>query len=382
MPIGSDKGSFIKPGFLPLTVGPAGPTVAQAWAWGLNDLGSLGLGDTSIRSSPVQIGTEAHWASLSNGQNESMGIRTDGSLWTWGNAVTYGQLGHGNKTSLSSPVQVGTLTDWLKPAASYMAMAAIKTDGTMWTWGRNTLDGRLGLGNTTDYSSPMQVGSLTTWATLSSGYYFTLAITTGGKLYAWGYNGNGNLGDGTTTARLAPVQIGALTTWATVAAGRQFTLAIKTDGTLWTWGRGTQGQQGSGSTANRSSPVQVGALTNWLAVAGGKYYSKAVKTDGTIWCWGEGGSGQLGQNSTTDYSSPVQVGALTTWLQVGGTYNGTLAIKTDGTLWGWGRNDSGQLGDGSVSQRNSPIQIGSLTTWYEVSDSCATSSSVFGTIAQ
>ena len=102
----------------------------------------------------------------------------------------------------------------------------------------------------------------------------------------------------------------------------------------------------------------------------------------TIWCWGEGGNGQLGQNSTTDYSSPVQVGALTTWLQVGGTYNGTLAVKTDGTLWGWGQNNSGQLGDGSVSQRNSPIQIGSLTTWYEVSDSCATSSSVFGTIVQ
>ena len=114
MPIGSDKGSFIKPGFLPLTVGPEGPTAAQAWAWGLNDLGSLGLGYPNYlnnRSSPVQLGAEANWSSLSNGHETSLGVKTDGSLYAWG-GNNYGELGLGNTTNYSSPVQVGALTNW------------------------------------------------------------------------------------------------------------------------------------------------------------------------------------------------------------------------------------------------------------------------------
>ena len=146
MPIGSDKGSFIKPGFLPLTVGPEGPTAAQAWAWGLNNVGSLGLGDTTNRSSPVQIGTEANWSSLSNGHENSLGVKTEGSLYAWG-GNNYGELGQGNTINYSSPVQVGALTDWLKATASYDGGGAIKTDGTLWTWGRGTY-GALAQGNT------------------------------------------------------------------------------------------------------------------------------------------------------------------------------------------------------------------------------------------
>jgi alpha-tubulin suppressor-like RCC1 family protein len=132
-----------------------------------------------------------------------------------------------------------------------------------------------------------------------------------------GYNGLGQLGLGDTANRSSPVQVGALTTWYQIAVGNQHALATKTDGTLWSWGNGFNGQLGqnaAGPGTYRSSPVQVGLLTTWSKIAGGRAFSLAVKTDGTLWSWGYNIYGNLGFNDTANRSSPVQVGALTTWL--------------------------------------------------------------------
>ena len=96
-------------------------------------------------------------------------------LWSWGRNAYYGQLGLGDTAKRSSPVQVGALTTWSKIAAGQRHSTAIKTDGTLWSWGRNSY-GQLGLGGT-DYavSSPVQVGSLTTWVNIAAGHSFTLA---------------------------------------------------------------------------------------------------------------------------------------------------------------------------------------------------------------
>ena len=102
----------------------------------------------------------------------------------------------------------------------------------LWSWGRNN-QGELGLGNTTYYSSPKQVGTLTTWAIISGGANHSLAVKTDGTLWAWGFNLYGQLGTSNAISRSSPVQVGALTTWATVAASQNFSLAVKTDGTLW-----------------------------------------------------------------------------------------------------------------------------------------------------
>ena len=186
------------------------------------------------------------------------------------------------------------------------------------------------------------------------------------KFWAWGDNTYGQLGTNNTTAYSSPVQVGALTTWATTGGIYNFTIAIKTDGTLWSWGLNGAGQLGLGDTTTRSSPVQVGALTTWSIAKGGGNMTIAIKTDGTAWSFGQNNRGQLGNSPSYPYpfeSSPVQIGALTTWSGIACGDQHTISTRTDGTLWSWGYNDIGQLGIGSTSYKTSPVQIGALTTW-------------------
>jgi alpha-tubulin suppressor-like RCC1 family protein len=341
------------------------PTLSrELYAWGNNNVGQIGDGTTTDRSSPVQVGGIT-WSTVRGpmyGQHV-LATKTDGTLWAWG-VNGYGQLGNSNTTSYSSPIQVGALTTWSKMTGANQSSAAIKTDGTLWTWGYNGY-GILGNGNVLPLSSPGQVGTLTTWSDVSMGGHNTIATKTDGTLWGWGRNAAGALGQGNIIAYSSPVQIGALTTWLQASAGYTCTLAIKTDGTLWAWGNNNQGELGDGTTTARSSPVQVGALTTWLTVSAGLYSTYATKTDGTLWAWGWNNNGQIGNGAQgTNISSPVQVGALTTWSHPVGGYQFTLATKTDGTLWGWGQTSSGQLGNGiGGAPILSPVQIGALTTW-------------------
>lgn len=363
-------GSIIKPGFNPLAT-PTPSYFPYLYSWGRNSLGPLGLGNTTNYSSPMQVGALSDWNVVSTSSNQhTLSIKTDGTLWAWGNDF-YGQLGLGNTTRYSSPKQVGALTNWLTVSSGqYSNTAAIKTNGTLWIWGQNN-QGQLGIGNTTDYSSPMQVGSLTTWSKLGVGNYAVYSIKTDGTLWAWGYNNNGQLGLGNTTNYSSPKQVGALTNWSNVSGSQGYwAAAVKTDGTLWTWGYNNYGQLGLGNRTDYSSPKQVGALSTWSLVSGGQYWCLALKTDGTLWSWGYNVSGQLGLNNTTYYSSPKQVGSLTNWASISATFRTGYAVKTNGTLWDWGYNAYGELGNGTSgnpTHTSSPAQIGALTTWLSVS---------------
>jgi alpha-tubulin suppressor-like RCC1 family protein len=134
----------------------------------------------------------------------------------------------------------------------------------------------------------------------------TFAIKTDGTLWSWGGGYNGGLVNGSTADRSSPTQING-TNWKFVSAGKYNGSAIKTDGTLWLWGSNNNGQLGDGTTTNRSSPVQtVAAGTNWKAVANGGYLCMAIKTDGTLWTWGQGSTGALGDGTTNPKSSPIQ----------------------------------------------------------------------------
>ena len=226
------------------------------WAWGLNTVGQLGLNSptNAARSSPTQI-PGSTWSKLSHAYLRASAIKTDGTLWLWG-YNNKGQLGNNNLTSYSSPVQVPG-TSWSYAWASEESVLSVRTDGTLWAWGRNTY-GSLGQNNTTWRSSPTQIPG--TYAVgqdkINGGYYGALAIKTDGTLWSWGYNGGGNLGQNNTTKYSSPTQIPG-TTWNGVQSGYIYTAATKTDGTLWSWGLNSNGQLGQNNTTQYSSPIQI-----------------------------------------------------------------------------------------------------------------------------
>jgi len=345
--------------------------VLSLYSWGYNAGGELGVNNKTQYSSPVQVGSDTTWAKIMAGtEGSSAAIKNDGTLWTWAKN-SYGALGHNNQTVYSSPKQIPGTT-WNEVNGQQQGMTATKTDGTLWTWGQNS-DGQLGQNegnaNYTQRSSPVQVGSDTDWnKPVDSRSKCGAAIKTDGTLWTWGENEEGRLGHNNQTKYSSPVQVPG--TWATAVIGRNASLATKTDGTLWAWGDNTQGELAQNHRDERSSPVQIPGST-WGTGAGSLVSSDewagALKTDGTLWFWGRNEYGQLGQNDDGDrYSSPVQVPG-TTWRTVFSGHKSAFATKTDGTLWSWGygkRSNRALLGLNSTTYYSSPVQVGSETDWH------------------
>lgn len=246
-------------------------TTGSLWVWGDNTYGQLGLGSTGgSYTSPTQLGSGTDWAAIATGDLHSLAIKSDGTLWAWGFNAS-GQVGNGNTTSPQpSPVQVGTDTNWVSVAAGQDHSLAIKSNGTLWAWGANS-SGQLGIGTTSSsQTTPIQVGTDTNWVSVVGGATFTIALKSTGELWAWGSNGFGALGIGSSGGTYtSPVQVGTDTNWASVASGQYYSLAVKTTGTLWAWGYNLSGQLGIGNNTDQNSPVQVGTSNGWSAVSAG-----------------------------------------------------------------------------------------------------------------
>lgn len=338
---------------------------------GQNDYGQLGDSTVANKSSPIQTTSGgADWKQISCGYRTTAAIKTDGTLWTWG-AGALGQLGNNsaplNRTSPGPTISGGTT--WKQVSVGNTHVAAIKTDGTLWNWGSG-IYGQLGVGTTGATilrSSPVQtISGGTTWKQVSAGLYQTLAIKTDNVLWAWGINyfdwgtfNNGGTGP-STLSNPAQVSYGQ---WKQVDCSATYgaihVAAINTSGQLFMCGTNLKGQLGDNTAVSKSVPVQtVAGGTNWSQVSCGISITAAVKTDGTLWTWGYNLYGQLGINTIADKSSPVQtIAGGNTWKQVACGHQTMVALKTDGTLWGWGTNTGGQFGDGTVTQRNSPVQL-------------------------
>ena len=347
---------------------PAGITydgLGGGFAWGRNTMGDLGQNNLTLYSSPVQI--PGNWATIQGGGACIHGVKTDGTLWAWGRN-DQGRLGVNQPTNskYSSPVQIPGTTwssDRLKLSnRAGISGYAIKTDGTMWSWGDGT-NGRLGQNDTNSYSSPRQIPG-STWDVISNSYNGQFAVKTDGTLWSWGWNSNGayggQLGHNNKTNYSSPKQVGSETTWDNVITGAvgDMVLAHKSDGTLWSWGYNGQGQLGISNKTTYSSPKQIPGSTWSSEITAGSHSCYAVKTDGTLWSWGYNTWGGLGQNNRTEHNSPVQIPG-TTWSKLGSKGRTVYAVKTDGTAWAWGKNEYGQLGVPSIGtgHRSSPVQI-------------------------
>ncbi len=329
-----------------------------AYGWGQNSLGQTGTNQTlTTILSPTQIGTSS-WSVVSSSitGNFAGGITSDNRLFMWGagpvqNAIYY------NTSDYS----------WLQISNGTTHVVGIKSDGSLWTWGGNTF-GELGQGDAVTRSVPTQVGT-SSWLAVSAGNNSSFAIKLDGTLWVWGRGFSGQLGDNTTINKSSPVQIGT-SSWAQVTAGGGFnTYGILSNGQLYSWGTNAQGQLGLNDTINRSSPTIITSVSPWLSVASGGRIFGAIRSDYTLWMAGENSLGALGNNSgaLVNRSIPTQVGTLS-WKQVtviGGATgnNATIAIRIDNTLWGWGSNSLN--GQGLNIQHSSPVQIGT-SEWTQV----------------
>jgi hypothetical protein len=277
----------------------------------------------------------------------ALAIKTDGSLWAWGDNIN-GQLGNG--TTAINPVPVKIMDGVAAVAAGsglYWACSmAIKTDGSLWAWGENSY-GQLGDGTTTKRLTPVKI--MDNVATASAGSFHSMAIKTDGSLWAWGDNSYGQLGDGTFTDRHTPVKI--MDGVATVSVGREFSMAVKTDGSLWTWGNNKHLDENT--TVISHTPVKI--MDGVATVSAGREFSMAVKTDGSLWAWGWNNCGQLGDGTDVDKYTPTKIMDGITAISASSLHS--MAIRADGSLWAWGANYSGQLGDGTDIDRFSPVKI-------------------------
>jgi len=243
-------------------------------------------------------------------------------------------------------------------------LQASGTSGTAYAWGYNA-DGELGDGNTTQSTTPVQVSLPTgVMATaMAAGASHSLAIGSDGKLYAWGSNARGELGNGSTTGSDIPmlVSLPPGVTASAIAAGGFHSLAIGSDGKLYAWGGNGNGQLGNGSTTDSSIPMVVTLPSGVMAtaMAAGASHSLAIGSDGKLYAWGNNFYGELGDGTTNDSYIPVAVSlpaGVTARAVAAGSDHG-LAIGSDGKLYAWGFNGYGQLGNGSQAEGDVPVLV-------------------------
>lgn len=319
------------------------------WGWGSNIIGSLGIDDKKNQLKPIKIMDNVLQLSVNS---QTAVIKSDNSLWVWGD--TYEKTPIGNTGEYyasinynSTPTKI--MDDVVQISTGSNHTMAIKSDGSLWTWGSNE-DGQLGDGTIAVYNLiPVKVMDNVVQAV--GGFGHTLALKADGSLWAWGSNGRGQLGDGTTVMKKTPVKI--MDNVTNIAAGSSNSAAIKTDGSLWAWGWGNGGVLPGDSTVYYDTPTKI--MDDVKSVSIGLYFAAAVKNDGSLWTWGHNSYGELGDGSVNSRETSTKIMDNVAEISTGGC--NAAAIKTDGSLWTWGLNTDGQLGDGTTANRHSPVMI-------------------------
>ena len=368
--------------------------------WSISpDKGSqLGRESTTI-TPPDSTNRGIRFNQVSAGISHSLALGSDGNAYAWGNN-NYGQLGNGTRTQRNTPVRVekpkGAPVDftYLQVSAGISHSLALGSDGNAYAWGNNNY-GQLGNGTSTSYrSTPVRVEKPKgapadfTYAQISAGQSYSLAMGSDGHAYAWGTNNRGQLGDGTTTDRSTPVKVGkpagklADFTYVQVSAGALHSLALGSDGYAYAWGYngvygrlGNDNANGSSVSSYSSVPVRVrdpASPTNAskgiqaTQVSAGGDHSLAVGSDGYAYAWGLNDSGQLGNNTASSSPVPVRVrdpssptitskGLKAIQVSAGGSHS--LAEGSDGNAYAWGNNTYGQIGNNTTGSSYVPVRV-------------------------
>ncbi len=282
-------------GRLKLPVGDRVPVVATGerhglilasdgslWSWGCDFLGWPVLAQTNAHKSQSlrRIGRDTNWASISVSDSRNLALKSDGTLWTWGMNVAFHLQA---PPMFAQPVQAAPGNDWRQGAAGGNVFVALKRDGTLWGWGNNW-SGSAGIGKTKGTATPTQIGAATNWVRVWAGLLETVGMQSDGSLWYWGENPNPAYAQQTNQI-FEPARVNADTNWADVSFGVNTMFAIKSDGTLWAWGRHAEVYTRANDTALDAAPVQVGTNTDWrsFTACAGWWITGLTKKDGSLW---------------------------------------------------------------------------------------------------
>lgn len=286
-------------------------------SWGRNSSGQLGrtaANNSVLAATPTPIAGLSNVTATAGGNSHSLAILADGTVRAWGTDGN-GQLGDGSATTAGGTTLVTVATDaaGTTPLTNIIAVGgganhsiALRSDGTVWTWGDDS-SGQLGDG-TGDSSRTFaaQVPGLSGVIAIDAGANHSLVLLADGSVRSWGENNLGRLGDGTTTTRFVPVTptglgAGASVKVTQIAAGSQHSVALRTDGNLLTWGDDQFGQLGDGTAGVfLSTPTQISTIsgvTDVKTTLGLVTYAR--KRDGSIFAWGINGNGEIGDGTNT-----------------------------------------------------------------------------------
>lgn len=281
-------------------------------AWGTGFDGQLGNDSTFSSYVPRQVLNLTAITQISAGGDFMLAVGAGGTVWSWGGNSS-GQLGNGTAgsgTNTDVPGQVPGLSGVVQVAAGDDYSLALRSDGTVWAWGNNA-NGQLGDHTTVSRDLPEHVPGLTGIVQVASAGT-SYAVRSDGTLFSWGGNYDGLLGNGSTaTYSTAAVAVPNLSAVTQVASSGFTTLVIAgTNGRVWAWGNNTAGEIGDGTTTSQLTPEPL-TLTGITLVSSGFYVSAAVRSDGTLLTWGDNGLGELGIGAASYPSyTPVAVPSL------------------------------------------------------------------------
>ncbi|MEP7025251.1 MAG: chromosome condensation regulator RCC1 [Actinomycetota bacterium] len=339
--------------------------------WGQNDRGELGTGTASAADAllPVLASLPPGTAitTVAPGCNHSLALTSTGAVLAWGDNAL-GELGNGavggvNATPERVKLPAGVRIRAISGGCGFSL--AVTTGGQVYAWGSNVV-GELGTGHLTppvpkpvlvDLPPGMRV------KTVAAGEDHALAVTTSGQVLAWGPNDDGELGNGTTapgTGVPALVKLPANVMVAAVSAGENDSLAVTATGRVLGWGDGSFGSLGDGRENEvATTPVHtvLPAGTRVQSVFAGCFHTLAVTTSGAVLAWGDNGNGQIGNGSFTNSRFPVRVilPMGTRAVAVGGGCVHSQVVTSQGQMLAWGA--GGLLGNGAVQTSNRPVLV-------------------------
>jgi alpha-tubulin suppressor-like RCC1 family protein len=341
-------------------------TSDQAYCWGNNTLGQLGMGsrtgpegcDRSATCStrPVAVVGGLRFRSVSAGADHSCAVTYEDKAYCWGGNSS-GALGDGTYDLSSSPVAVAGGLHFRQISVGWNHTCAVTTDDLAYCWGRGSR-GLLGNGSEEDRNAPVAVAGGLHFRALSAGGEFTCAITTTNRAYCWGSNFDGQLGDSTKVEfRTVPGPVSGGRSYRQIDAGGYHACALNLNSQAFCWGDGRVGQLGNGKTVLSRWPRRVlGGLT-FDRVDAGTYHTCGETGGNRVYCWGYNSHGQLGDGTTTTRTTPVLVSGNVGFAHV--SAGGYHTCGTTPTFAGycWGRNMFGALGDGTLSKHLIPKPV-------------------------